>query len=680
MAKKTKQNSLTNWAFELFFEINFLEKRGSKLGFSDRKSYCRIVLFVLTIIIMQTLPAGAADVNQEITNALKAGDTTAAIALLNRDIGLDPSFDANYFLLGQIYFEQKQYDKAEKQLQTALDKNKKFYEGMYLLGKVELKLNKIDEAEKLFQEGLKKERKMQAEFHNGLGLVFMARGDYNGADTEFRKAIGVNDKNVEYYLNLGDANFQNKVYPLAIMSYEKALEIDTASLEVYFRWAEACIELKDYTCALEKLQIVLQKDSTHADAWMRAGGIYYKAARSSRSTEESKQRYLETIGSYKKYFELSGAVPDSTTGRAYYEAGMSYLVLGGYEEALQNFRTVLAIPVEPRDIYFYYARVYQGLEMYDSALVYFTKHTDIVREQGIDYNSSIEDSEIYRRMGECYENVKDNYNTIAYYKKSLEYDSTQVRLLYGVAVSYTLTGDYRNALIYYMKRIALGVDDRQWYIYYNAATSAMYLMERGGLAVEEEEDLGLDEGTSAPKPAANPLEGVDLARLSVSYLEKINIEYWDSIWANEKNRATAIKARGMLASAYLYQLNDCANGVSWYQKVLEIDPENCDAHKALGYAYFGGICPNNNSRAIASLLKALECFKKAGKGEAENVDLLLWVGQAYHFRAIEKRTAGDKQGSTDDFAAADEWYQKVLKYEPGNQVAKEGYQQVKFEH
>jgi len=69
---------------------------------------------------------------------------------------------------------------------------------------------------------------------------------------------------------------------------------------------------------------------------------------------KAKDHYKSTIGSYKKYFELSKDEPDSTNGRAFYEAGMSYLILGGYEEALENFRTVLSIPVEPKDIYFYY--------------------------------------------------------------------------------------------------------------------------------------------------------------------------------------------------------------------------------------------------------------------------------------------------------------------------------------
>lgn len=649
------------------------------MNFLANQSNGKIGLFIIVLAIFLPLYANGAEVKQEILTTINAGDTTAAIDMLNKEIGLDPSFEKNYFVLAHIYFKQKNYPAAEEQLTIALKKNKKFYPGMYLLGKVQLKLGKVDEAEKNFSTGLKKDKKRKADFHNGMGLVFMARGMYNDADTEFRKAINADPEKAEYHLNLGDANFRNKIYPLAISSYEQALELDTASLEVYFRWAEACLELKDYTCALEKLRVVLNKDSTHADAWMQAGGIYYKAARSSRSSDEAKQRYLETIGSYKKYFELSGAEPDSTTGRAYYEAGMSYLILGGYEDANTNFQTVLNIPVEPKDIYFYYARSFQGMQQFDSALTYFNKHIEWVKDMGDDYNTSINDRDLYRRMGECYEQLKDRYNTIAYYQKSLDFDSTQTRLLYGVAVSYTLNGDYRNALIYYMKRIALGMDERHWYIYYNAATSALYLLDKGGLAMVDDDDLGLEEEEEFVDDGPDPLDGVDLAELSIEYLEKINVDYWETVWANGKNHKTAIKSRGMLASTYLYQMNDCANGVSWYQKLLEIDPENCDAHKGIGYAYFGGICQSNNSRAITSLKKALSCAKALGKTEADNADLMLWIAQAYHFRAIEKREA-KSDGDTDDFAAADEWYTKVLKYEPGNETAKDGRNQVKFEH
>ncbi len=624
------------------------------------------------------------EVRRPISDALDRGDTTRAISLLEEDIKVDPSFEYNYFILGRIYMKQKSYNAAMEQFEMAVKKNKKFYEGLYALGLVQLKLGKIDEAEKNFKTGLKKSKNMKAEFHNGIGLVYMARGEYNEADKEIRQAIILDSTNAEFHINLGNVNFANEIYPLAIMEYETALKLDTASLEVYFNWAEACLEMKDYTCALDKLSTVLQKDSTFAEAWMRAGGIYYKAARSTHNFSEAKPLYENTIGSYNKYLELTDHIADSTSGRAFYEAGMSYLILGGYPEAQKNFATVLSIPVEPKDIYFHYARSFQGNKDYDSAIVYYNKHIDWVAAQGEDYESGIRDVELYRRLGECYQQKKDHYNTIEYYKKSLEYDSTQARLLYGVAVAYNYIQDYTNAVAYYMKRFALGTDERYWSLYYNAAMAALYLVEKGGptaAADEEDMDLDLDEDETAFEPAANPLEGIDLAKLAVEYLEKIANEYWEKVISNEKNMKTAVKALNMLGSTYLYQLNDCANGKKYLERVLEIDADYCEAKKSLGYAYFGELCTQNFSKALTYLTQALDCNVKAGKGRGDDISLLLWIAQTYHFRAVERQeTKQPKEQYQKDYENADNFYLEVLKYQPNNQEAKEGHRQVKWEH
>jgi len=642
----------------------------------------RIVLLILLAAIIIPLTLQSQDVKQEILDALSAGDTAKAITLLENDITYDPSYEYNYYYLGLIYKKQHKLDKALEQFEIALDKKKKFYEGLYALGKVQLELGMINKAEKSFKEGLKKAKDMEAEFHNGMGLVYLAKGDYNAADVELRQAIILDSTNAEFHTNLGNVNFANKVYPLAITEYERALQLDTASLDVYFNWAEACLELKDFTCALNKLNLVLQKDSTHAEAWMKAGGIYYRAARSSRSSEDARQMYQNTIGSYKKYIELIGGVADSTSGRAYYEAGMAYLILGGYPEALNYFSKVLSIPVEPKDIYYYYAWAYQGNQQYDSALVFYNKHIEYVEAQGEDFESGIKEVELYRRMGECYVNLKDHYNTIKYYKRSLEYDSTQDRVLYGTAVAYNYLQDYRNALIYYMKRIALGADERYWSIYYNAAMSALYLLEKGGLAAApEEEDLDLEGDEEAmAEPANDPLAGVDLAELAVEYLEKITGEFWEQVTSNEKNMPTAIKAVSMLGSTYLYQLKDCENGKKNFERVLELEPDNCEAMKSLGYAYFGGLCPNNYTRALSYLSQTVECNTQKGKARCDDIDLLLWMGQAYHFRAVERTEAKQKEAAKEDYAKADDYYQEVLKCDPNNKDAQEGYRQVKWEH
>lgn len=643
-------------------------------------------LILLTATTYMAPTASADEISEPVANALAAGDTTKAIKLLENDVQLDPGYEFNYYTLGQIYEKRHKYSKALEYYQTAVDKKSKFWEAVYSLGLMQLQLNKVDEAEKTMERGLKKARDHEALFHNGMGLVYIAQGKYNDADREIRQALIDQPDNARFHINLGDVNFANGVFSLAISEYEKALELDTASTDVYFRWAEACLEMKDYTCALEKLQVVLTKDSTYADAWMKAGGIYYKAARSSRNVDDMKKRFLETIGSYERYIELSKAQPDSFTGRAYYETGMSYFFIGGFDKAQEYFRNVLSIPVEPRDIYFYYARSFQGDRenpQYDSAITYYKKHEAWVAEQGTDYESAIGMDELYKRIGECYQAEKDHFNTIGYFKKSLEITPNQPNLLYGIAVAYNYTGDYRNALIYYMKRIDAGMDERYWSIYYNAATSALYLQEKGGTAMMEDEDLGLEDEDLAPPPVeeADPLEGVDLADLAISYLEKIAVDYWSVVESNERYKATGLKALSMLASTYLYQKNDCTNGVKWFQKVLEYEPDNCEALKSLGYAYFGGICTNNYSKSLDYLTKAKACLENSGTDNcaSQMVDIMLWIGQAYQFRAIDRTDAKQKDAAKADFEAAYNWYEKVLKCDPGNKAATEGKEQVYYE-
>ncbi|MCP4703586.1 MAG: hypothetical protein GY865_03170, partial [candidate division Zixibacteria bacterium] len=394
--------------------------------------------------------------------------------------------------------------------------------------------------------------------------------------------------------------------------------------------------------------------------------------------------YENTIGSYNRYIELTNNKTDSTSGRAFYEAGMASLILGGYPEAQKNFATVLSIPVEPKDIYFYFARSFQGNKDYDSAITYFDKHISWVSTQDEEYQSGIRDVDLYRRIGECYQAKKDHNKTVEYYRKSLAIDSTQARLLYGVAVAYNYNQDYANAVVYYMKRFALGTDDRYWSLYYNAAMAALYLLEKGGSAMasdDEDMDLGLEEDEGIVEEAVDPLEGVDLAELAVGFLEVIANDYWEKVISNEKNKKTAVKALNMLGSTYLYQLNDCTNGKKYLERVLEVDPEYCDAKKSLGYLYFGEQCNQNFSRALTYLTQALDCRVKSGKTRGDDISLLLWIAQTYHFRAVERIEAKQpKEQSKKDYENADLYYLEVLKYQPNHSDAKEGHRQVKWEH
>ncbi len=652
-------------------------------------------LSVLAVLIF-CFATGAAQTNDErVQAALDAGHINDAIQILQDAIDADPSYYVNYYQLGGIYYDQEQWAKAAKQFEITLDRRSKSYEALYFLGRCQINLDQLDKAEKSLSLGLKKAKDLKAWFENGMGVLELKRGNYSDADIMFRRALAENEsrqakeikdinnkkytdeerealiestnaryarENAEYAINLGDANFYQGVPALAIAEYERALEIDTASTEVYYHWAEACLEIKDYNCAIEKLRVVLTKDSTHAPAWNRAGGIYYKAARSSRNREERKGRFIDAIGSYKKYFELTGAQPDSANVRAYFETAMAYASINGYEDAAEYFDKVLAIPFEPKDIYFYYGKSLCIVRDYVRAADMLKKHIDWVAAQDDDYQNRIDDGELYQLLGDSYfyRDPKDFSTAVRYYKKSLEDRPDQKRILQNTAVAFHSLKRYGEAIEFYDKRIALGIDSGSVGILKNAGLCALNIA--GGASDDEDEDL--EEFEEDAEPAA-PI-GVDPEK---DYYE-VAIDYMNGYLEIIPDDTTVILR---VANTYLYQLQDCANGVSYFERLLTLTPDNCQAKKSLGYAYFGGVCNKDYGTALKYLRGAYDCLS-AAEGGCADVSLVKWIAQCYHLRAAA--ATGD---TNSDYKNAFDWYEKVLKCDPSDAEVQKARDEIRYE-
>ncbi|UCD64059.1 MAG: tetratricopeptide repeat protein [Candidatus Zixiibacteriota bacterium] len=602
------------------------------------------------------------NVKPEIIEALDAGDTTLAIQLLDKDIEFDKGNPWNYYTKGMIFSERGKFRDAVEQFETALDKRSKHFESRYQLGLSYLNLGELDKAQQAMEYGIQRDKKNKHLFEDGLGLVMLARGDYQEADRHFRQALVEDSLNALYHIHLGDANFYQGVPALAVIEYEKALELDTAGLEVYFHWAEACLEMRDYSCAMEKLRVVLVKDTTHAPAWMRAGGIYFKAGLSSRTRQERNDRFREAIGSYKRYLELTGAQPDSSNVRVFFELAMAYSNIYGYEDAADNYAKVLSIPYEPKDVYFHYGKALWYLKDYVRAAEMLQKHLEWVPLQGETYTTGVEEYEVYQFLGDSYfyRDPKDFSGAMDHYKRSLEGNPNQLRVLQNLAICYHSLKSYHQALEYYQKRIEAGIDSTSASIYKNAGYCALNIANaaaEGGDEgdPEEEEDMG--------DPGGNP--DIDYYQLAADYF----VNYLGFV-------SDDVRVLEAVASTYLYRLSDCANGVKYYEQVLALDSKNCEALKSLGLANFLGVCPENYSRALGYFQRAYDCLTPAS-GECADVDLVLYIAQAYHLRAVKK--AEQKQDTGDDFRNANTWYGKCLKCDPGNPKAKEGKDQTEYE-
>ncbi len=621
-----------------------------------------LFLVVGFTVLLLVSPAESRDIKLSITEALNRGDTATAINLLTKETVQDKAYHMNYYLLGMIHFEREQWPDAKVQFQVAQDKKSKHYESLYYLGLTQLKLGELDDALASMSKGRKKAKKMKAEFEDGYGQVLMVQGDYAAADAAFRQALIRDDNVAEYHIHLGDANFHQGIPSLAVMEYEKALAIDTAGKEVYFHWAEACLEMKDYVCAMDKLKEVLRKDSTYAHAWLRAGGIYFKAARSSQSRSERTELFKDVVGSYRKYFELTDKTPDSSSVRPYFELGMAYLNINAFEEAAEFFAQVLAIPYEPGDIYFYYGKALWGSRDYVKSGEQLLAHIEWVKQQDEEtYIARIQDAELYQLLGDAFYYRKPNQfsTAVRHYAKSLEANPNQRRIVQNMAVAYHSMKSYQQALQYYDLRIEFGIDSASASLYKNAGYSALNIANHEGEGDEELEDEEEAEEETVEVDDRNYYE------VACGYMLKY-LEF----------KPDDAKILLMLGNTYLFQLADCTNGVKYFQQLLVVEPDNCDAKKSIGYAYFGGLCTKNYSKALDNLSQAYSCVKTAGDA-CSDIDLVLWIAQCYHLRAADKQKA--TQDAKPDFQKANEWYNKVLKCDAVNADAKEGIKATQFE-
>ena len=699
------ENSLDTCGRDRIIDNLFAIRRVKVLEYRRLRAFIGPVSAAVLAVVLGVTVLVAQEMKPEVQAAIDQGRYDDAISMLRQEIGRDPGYHLNYYWLGKIFYDLGRFAEAAEQFHTALDKKKNHWESLYYLALSQLKLGQLEEAEKSIKRGLKKAKDAKAQFENAAGLLAMARKDYQEADRAFRRALAENEaqmqrrlkdleeapyppeekqriieqtrqkylrENAQYHINLGDANYYQGVPALAILEYEKALEVDTGSLEVYYHWAEACLhpQVRDFNCALDKLRIVLTKDSTHAPSWMRAGEIYFKAARSSRKRSERNERYKDAIGSYKRYLELTGAKPDSSNVRVFFELAMAYHELRGYEEAVKYFEQVLSIPFEPRDIYYYYGTALFWTKQYEKAAEMLKRQLEWAAKQDAEeYRPSYREDEIYRYLGDSYfyRKPRDYYTAIEYYKKSLEARPDQKRVLQNLAIGYHFIKRYGEALKYYDQRIALGIDSARCSIYRNAGYCALSIAGGGG--GEEEFSLDEEDGADIAETEAD-MSGIDP---NVNYFEKA-VGYLEKYL---ECRPDDIKVLTAVASTYLYQMQDCANGVAAFEKLLARDPKNCTALKSIGFAYFSGeICTKNYTKALGYLLKAYDCFRENG-GACSDTEVLLWIAQAYHLRATDPKAS--KEQSNSDFKNAFEWYGRVLKCDPGNAEAVKGQNQTRFE-
>jgi tetratricopeptide (TPR) repeat protein len=484
---------------------------------------------------------------------------------LHKALQQDPNNASAWYYLEKDYLLEDKLNKANDtiQLAPANIKDDPWYKVAY--GTIVLQQGKKDEANNYFNDAIKETKEKDAGILSSVADAQMnsKQGDINYAIDLLNKAIKRDKKNAALYVLLGDAYMKTSNGSEAFKAYQKATEVNDKYAQAYHRLGEIFVSQKNPEMYLSYFQKAIAADPNYAPSLYRL--YVYQFNRDPAKAMEY----------YNQYMAKSDASIENE-----YDLADLFFINKQYDKAIQKAGAIVKAEgekVQPRLyklISYSYAEQKDSVKAFDYMQNYFAKAADS--------NTVAKD---YLLMGDLYASVKhDDSLAFNYYDKAvaLEKDS--------------------NEMVKYYKRFAdLAAADKNYS--QQAKWLGKYYTSSGNATNIDLFNWGLAHYKAGEYAGADSAFGIYVAK----YPEQSFGYYWQAkskaladkdmtqglavpayqklIEVLEKNPNDANYKKWLVESyAYLaaYQTNtqkNYAEAVSYFEKVLHVDPENADAKK-----------------------------------------------------------------------------------------------------
>ena len=419
----------------------------------------------------------------------------------------------------------------------------------------------------------KKTYKKNAEALTGLGRAYLDIKDTVNAQALGMMAIKVNQHYGPGYVLLGDVEVAKDNGGAASGWFEQATMMDPKGVDGYRRYAQVNSRVSPASAVakleeLRKIRPDYPVDIISAEIYDKAGNLskaieYYDKV--DRDKMEDYQLASYATDCYlKKDYEKSLQIAQFGTNKFPKNAGLNRLVffnqteLKNYGDALKAAEALFnseKVKIGEND-YLYYGHAYFGNQEYDKAIEMFQKTIEAKPDDAELVQGALKSiSKAYSEKGDI-ENAAATYNKYldSMKDKVTAYDYGQLASMYTDQAE-KVEGDAKVALL--MKADAVYATIAERFAEY--ADFSTYQRAHIGFALDPETKTG----------AAKP------------HYEKL-IEIIKGHATKAKNDdARLIESYRYLGYYYLLQ-NDKATADGYWNKVLELDPENETAKQALG--------------------------------------------------------------------------------------------------
>lgn len=464
----------------------------------------------------------------------------------------------NLYYLGLGYIMQGDLDKALATFEKGIKNDDKDPLPVAGKGHVLLLQKKGVEGKAHLTKAADMNRKKTAAQFEAIGRAYLADNKFLlDAISSLEKAKSLDNGDREVHVLLGDAYLAQNQGGASVSSYERAVSADAKWATPLYKIAKVYQRSRNNDIVMDYLTRAVTADPEYAPAWKELGETYYL-----------QKQAAKAVNAYEKYLAIS-----ETPGDAKFQYAFFLFMAKDYEKANAIFKEVLNDKnASPTALKFYaFSLIEQGkdeeaqkildqffrtakpedIKSSDYAsygkLLLKLKQDSLANEafaKGIQLDTAFQDMEIRELQAKTYysrkkyDSASQAYEELISMKGKLEQRPSAYDLFY-LGHSYYLEGDYVQADSAFTQLSELQPNSTLGYLYAAKARAQHDSTGTSGVAVPMYE----------------------------KYVE-IALE------APEKNKKELIDAYDYLGQFALHKSNDIAAATKYFQKILELDPNN----------------------------------------------------------------------------------------------------------
>ena len=254
-----------------------------------------------------------------------------AIAQAQQGAFLNPRNPRVQVEVARIFEAGGNYDQAAASYRKALEADPTYVPALLGLTQALVRTGKGDEALASIKR-LVQDHPQSAEAQLTLGRMLLRKGDWAGAADALQVAAAGMPGSAEAHALLGKAYLSTGKAPEAMAEYRKAVELDAKNLDYRTTYAIILGMNKQFDAGIAELKKVIETPGYKSpDAYLNLGWLYRNA---------TPKRAEESVAAYRKALEL-----DPSNEQAALGMGWAYAYLKNYEESIKAFNK--AMELEP---------------------------------------------------------------------------------------------------------------------------------------------------------------------------------------------------------------------------------------------------------------------------------------------------------------------------------------------